>query len=77
RFGIENSHREFHGALLDAELLVEVYLAMTRGQESLIIDLEPEASAVRAAAAARPRGALRRVQASEAERAEHERVLAE
>lgn len=77
RFGIENSHREFHGALLDAELLVEVYLAMTRGQESLIIDLEPEASAVRAAAAARPRGALRRVQASEAEMAEHERVLAE
>ncbi|MFX4728938.1 hypothetical protein ABTB38_18200, partial [Acinetobacter baumannii] len=39
--------------------------------------LEPETSAVRAAAAARPRGALRRVQASAAEMAEHERVLAE
>ena len=77
RFGIENSHRELHGALLDAELLVEVYLAMTRGQESLIIDLEPAASAVRTAATARPRGALRRVQASAADLAEHERVLAE
>ncbi|WP_018411330.1 DNA polymerase III subunit epsilon [Methyloversatilis thermotolerans] len=77
RFGIENSHREFHGALLDAELLVEVYLAMTRGQESLIIDLEPEPAAVRAAAAARPRGALRQVRATAEEIAEHERVLAD
>ena len=77
RFGIDNTHREFHGALRDAELLVEVYLAMTRGQESLIIDLEPDASAVRATSATRPDGALRRVRSSEAERAEHERVLAE
>jgi DNA polymerase-3 subunit epsilon len=38
RFDIDNSHRTFHGALLDAELLAEVYLALTRGQESLIID---------------------------------------
>jgi DNA polymerase-3 subunit epsilon len=77
RFGIDNTHREFHGALRDAELLVEVYLAMTRGQESLIIDLEPDASAVRDATATRAYGALRRVQASAGERAEHERVLAE
>jgi DNA polymerase-3 subunit epsilon len=33
-----------HGALLDAELLAEVYLAMTRGQNSLTIDLEVEES---------------------------------
>jgi DNA polymerase III subunit epsilon len=39
RFGIDNSHRTLHGALLDAELLAEVWLAMTRGQESLTIDL--------------------------------------
>ena len=77
RFGIDNTHREFHGALRDAELLVEVYLAMTRGQESLIIDLEPDAAAVRNAAPARVSGALRRVMASDAERAEHERVLTE
>lgn len=32
RFGVDNSHRELHGALLDAQLLAEVYLAMTAGQ---------------------------------------------
>lgn len=41
RYGIDNSRRTFHGALLDTELLAEVYLAMTRGQESLMMDLEP------------------------------------
>ena len=39
-FGIDNSKRTLHGALLDAELLAEVYLAMTRGQDSLLMDLE-------------------------------------
>lgn len=37
RLGVDNSGRSFHGALLDAELLAEVYLAMTRGQDSLDI----------------------------------------
>ena len=40
RYNIDNSKRTLHGALLDAELLAEVYLAMTRGQESLLIGLE-------------------------------------
>jgi DNA polymerase-3 subunit epsilon len=39
RFGVANAHRTLHGALLDAQLLAEVYLAMTRGQESLTIDI--------------------------------------
>jgi DNA polymerase-3 subunit epsilon len=39
RYGISNAHRTLHGALLDAELLAEVYLSMTRGQNSLTIDL--------------------------------------
>ena len=39
RLGVDNSHRHLHGALLDAQLLAEVYLAMTRGQETLIIDM--------------------------------------
>ena len=43
RFGISNAHRTLHGALLDSELLAEVYLAMTRGQESLVIDMLGEA----------------------------------
>ena len=38
-FGIDNSKRTLHGALLDAELLAEVYMAMTRGQDSLLMDL--------------------------------------
>ncbi|WP_420997586.1 DNA polymerase III subunit epsilon [Cupriavidus sp. 30B13] len=39
RLGVSNAHRTLHGALLDAELLAEVYLAMTRGQNSLVIDM--------------------------------------
>ena len=37
-FGIDNSSRQLHGALRDAELLAGVWLAMTRGQESLVLD---------------------------------------
>lgn len=40
RYGVDNSGRTLHGALLDAELLAEVYLAMTRGQESLVMDVD-------------------------------------
>ena len=47
RYLIDNSARTLHGALLDAQLLAEVYLAMTRGQEMLImeISLTPSATA--------------------------------
>jgi DNA polymerase-3 subunit epsilon len=44
RLGVSNAQRTLHGALLDSELLAEVYLAMTRGQESLVIDMLGEAS---------------------------------
>lgn len=37
RYGVDNSHRDLHGALLDAEILAEVYLAMTGGQVSLFL----------------------------------------
>ncbi|EQD29426.1 DNA polymerase III subunit epsilon [Ferrovum myxofaciens] len=40
RYEIDHAHRTFHGALLDAELLGEVYLAMTRGQEHLLMPEE-------------------------------------
>lgn len=43
-YQIDNSGRTLHGALLDAELLAEVYLAMTRGQDSLMIELDEPAS---------------------------------
>lgn len=51
RYGVDNSHRELHGALLDARLLAEVYLAMTGGQSAL--GLVDESSAGTAAASAR------------------------
>lgn len=38
RYGISNAHRTLHGALLDSELLADVWLAMTRGQDALIMD---------------------------------------
>ncbi len=41
RYQIDNSNREYHGALLDAKLLSDVYLAMTGGQTSLFIEHEP------------------------------------
>lgn len=46
RYGIDRSHRELHGALLDAELLAEVYLAMTGGRQfSLGMDASPRPAA--------------------------------
>lgn len=40
RLGVDNSGRTLHGALLDAELLADVYINMTRGQDALLMDLE-------------------------------------
>lgn len=50
RYAINNSHRTLHGALLDARLLAEVYLALTRGQESLAMELDAPSEAAVAAA---------------------------
>src|SRR6476619_6608207 len=44
RYGVSNAHRKLHGALLDAELLADVYLSMTRGQNSLSMDMEDESA---------------------------------
>jgi DNA polymerase-3 subunit epsilon len=75
-YGIDNSGRQLHGALLDAELLAEVYLAMTRGQNSLEIDFDqPVVRTVRQAAV--ERSPLKIVRASDEEQASHAAVLAE
>lgn len=76
-YGVDNSGRQLHGALLDAELLAEVYLALTRGQESLMMDLETPATTLQFAPTILERGNLRIIQASEAELLEHQRVLEE
>jgi DNA polymerase-3 subunit epsilon len=74
RYLVNNAHRTLHGALLDARLLAEVYLAMTRGQESLVIELDSPASAA-AAIAAVDVSRLAVVRATAAEAAAHEKAL--
>src|SRR5262249_18968697 len=79
RYGVDNSHRELHGALLDAQILLDVYLAMTGGQPTLILGEAAQSSDVvtlEPALAIRPSVELRVIRASEAELAAHERVLA-
>jgi len=43
-FEVDNSSRSLHGALLDAQLLGEVFIQMTRGQEAFVINFEEEVS---------------------------------
>lgn len=77
RYDIVNSHRTFHGALLDAEILADVYLAMTGGQVSLNLANQGEqqdASGATTGALVR-RGALRVVKATDDEVAAHEKRL--
>jgi DNA polymerase III subunit epsilon len=79
RYGVDNSHRTLHGALLDAEILAEVYVAMTRGQESLIMDLGNDSAAQPDVAGqvliSSQRKPLRVVRASEDELARHAELL--
>jgi len=74
RYEVDNSGRAFHGALLDAQLLAEVYLAMTRGQETLGIDVATPAQ-TQAATLVR-HGVLKVLRADDAERATHTAYLA-
>ena len=74
RYAVDNSGRALHGALLDAQLLAEVYLAMTRGQESLGIDVVPSMRQDPLGAARR--GPLRVLRAGADELARHGDYLA-
>jgi DNA polymerase-3 subunit epsilon len=77
RYSIDNSHRDLHGALLDADLLLEVYLAMTGGQSALTLDDESVAAGTvsRVAKAVRPAGTLLVLRASHDEAQAHEMML--
>jgi DNA polymerase-3 subunit epsilon len=76
RYFIDHSNRTLHGALLDARLLAECYLAMTRGQESLVMELEsPAATAAAHAALAVDVSNLMVVRALADEAALHEKYL--
>lgn len=79
RYAVDNTGREFHGALLDAQLLADVYLAMTGGQATLLLDQGAGETAVHQSAArpvARDGLSLAVVRATADELAEHERYLA-
>jgi len=79
RFGIGNAQRTLHGALLDAQLLAEVYLAMTRGQDTLTIDIAAPGGLAGAGDAALPAGgraALRVIAPTAEELAAHAEYLA-
>lgn len=77
RYGVDNSSRELHGALLDAEILADVYLLLTGGQTALSLDAgsdgESGGQAIRRLPADRPR--LRVIGATEQERVAHESLL--
>lgn len=81
RYDIDNSHRELHGALLDAEILADVYLMMTGGQAALVLDdelgrqggEERAADNIRRLATDRP--PLKVIQAVESELEAHQRQL--
>ncbi len=77
RYQVDHSARTLHGALLDAELLAEVYLAMTRGQNSLIVEEAATHVEVQATTIQRGHLKLQIVRASEVEVAAHEVQLAD
>lgn len=83
RYAVDNSQRDLHGALLDAEILADVYLVMTGGQTDLLLAGEDsgdekdsqQVGGIRRLSANRP--GLKVITASEAELALHEERLAE
>lgn len=79
RYEIDNSKRTLHGALLDSEILADVFLIMTGGQTSLSFSMEGEKEEQRGGDTihriARPTSGLRVLRASEQELVEHEKRL--
>ncbi|RLM03548.1 DNA polymerase III subunit epsilon [Gibbsiella quercinecans] len=79
RYEIDNSKRTLHGALLDAEILAEVYLAMTGGQTSMAFQMEGDTQQANASQdiqrIARPASAMKVVYASDDDLAAHEARL--
>ena len=76
RLGVDNSGRTLHGALLDAELLADVYIYMTRGQDALLIEVEDSSDSKKRADAIDMQSLkLTVISASAQELAAHEEVL--
>lgn len=81
RYGVDNSQRELHGALLDAEILADIFLLLTGGQVSLILDDSQLIDAAQSASTFTPipagRGALAVIRANSAELRLHDARLAD
>ena len=79
RLEVDNTHRTLHGALLDAGLLAEVYIRLTRGQDSLVSQDDDQSAGTRQAVAEVELSLymLAVVEPSDDERAAHEAVLIE
>ncbi len=77
RYGVDNSNRDLHGALLDARILADVYLAMTGGQGTFRLHAEAEAGGAAGKVRAARRGAvdIPVVRATSEELEAHERAL--
>ena len=78
RYSVDNSHRDYHGALLDARILAEVYLAMTGGQGSLTLSAESDTVRSRAPQVQplRSQNPIVVISANDEESAAHEHILA-
>jgi len=77
RYQVDHAHRTLHGALLDAALLAEVYLALTRGQDSLAIELDRPRQPAETLEAGGDRPQLIVIRPSAEELDEHARLLAD
>jgi DNA polymerase-3 subunit epsilon len=78
RLGVDNSNRTLHGALLDAELLADVYIYMTRGQDALLIEVDSSSDKKMGADAIDLQSIkLPILSATEQELAAHEEVLSQ
>jgi len=81
RYNVDNQHRDKHGALLDAEILAEVYLAMTGGQETLVLEEEQHSKSHSSSSQTIEEVALQAtittplIEANESELASHEAFL--
>jgi DNA polymerase-3 subunit epsilon len=79
RYEVDNSNRELHGALLDSEILADVYLAMTGGQTSLLLAAEEAKPAAKdsteAVVSTKQRGPLRVIKATDEELVAHKATL--
>lgn len=76
RYGIDTSHRTLHGALLDAEILADVYLLLSGGQSALLLDKDEEGGVAAIRRVSSTRQALSVIKANDVELNAHDKYMA-